>query len=80
MLFRSVAGQTLPEWAQEFDASTWAQFFLKYIAANLAVTVITPSTSKPANMVDNLGGGVGRLPDAALLRRMEEHVDGLPSA
>ena len=79
-LWRRVAGQALPEWAQEFDASTWAQFFLKYIAANLAVTVITPSTSKPANMVDNLSGGKGRLPDAALLRRMEEHVDGLPSA
>lgn len=79
-LWRRVAGQALPEWAQEFDASTWAQFFLKYIVANLAVTVITPSTSKPANMVDNLSGGMGRLPDAALLRRMEEHVDGLPSA
>ena len=79
-LWSRVAGQTLPEWSQEIDASTWAQFFLKYIAANPAVTVITPSTSKPANMMDNLGGAMGRLPDAAMLRRMEEHVDSLPAA
>ena len=79
-LWSRVAGQTLPDWSQEIDASTWAQFFLKYIAANPAVTVITPSTSKPANMLDNLGGAMGRLPDAAMLRRMEEHVDSLPAA
>lgn len=80
-LWRRVAGQTVPEWAEEeFDASTWAQFFLKYIATNPAVTVMTPSTSKPANMVDNLGGAIGRLPDAAMRRRMEELVDALPAA
>jgi aryl-alcohol dehydrogenase-like predicted oxidoreductase len=79
-LWSRVAGQELPEWAAEIDASTWAQFFLKYIAANNDVTVITPSTSKPANMIDNLGGAIGRLPDAAMLRRMEAHIDGLPSA
>jgi aryl-alcohol dehydrogenase-like predicted oxidoreductase len=79
-LWSRVAGQELPEWASEIDATTWAQFFLKYIAANTDVTVITPSTSKPANMIDNLGGAIGRLPDAEMLRRMEAHVDALPSA
>ncbi len=79
-LWSRVAGQTVPEWAEEFDASTWAQFFLKYIAANPAVTVMTPSTSKPVNMVDNLGGAIGRLPDTATRRRMEELVDALPAA
>ncbi len=79
-LWSRVAGQKLPDWAAEIDASTWAQFFLKYIAANTVVTVITPSTSKPTNMIDNLGGAIGRLPDAAMLRRMAAHIDGLPSA
>ncbi|HEY5622775.1 MAG TPA: aldo/keto reductase [Gammaproteobacteria bacterium] len=79
-LWSRVSGQALPEWAAEIDASTWAQFFLKYIAAHPAVTVITPSTSKPANMIDNLGGAIGRLPDAGMLRRMEAHVDALPAA
>ncbi len=79
-LWSRVAGQELPDFAAEIDASTWAQFFLKYIAAHSAVTVITPSTSKPANMIDNLGGAIGQLPDADMLRRMEAHVDGLPTA
>ena len=79
-LWSRVSGQQLPEWASEFDATTWAQFFLKYIAANPAVTAITPSTSKPTNMIDNLGGGIGRLPDAAMLKRMADHVDALPQA
>ena len=79
-LWSRVAGQDLPDWAEEIDASTWAQFFLKYIAANPAVTVITPSTSKAANMIDNLGGAIGRLPDSVMLRRMAAHIDQLPSA
>lgn len=79
-LWSRVSGQELPDWAAEIDASTWAQFFLKYIAAHPAVTVITPSTSKPANMIDNLGGAIGRLPDADMLQRMAAHVDALPSA
>lgn len=79
-LWSRVSGQQLPDWAAEIDANSWAQFFLKYIAANPAVTAITPSTSKPANMIDNLGGGIGRLPDADLLRRMEQLVDDLPQA
>ena len=27
-LFRMVRGKALPEWAAEFDAATWGQFFL----------------------------------------------------
>jgi hypothetical protein len=31
-------------------------------------------------MVDNIGGGIGRLPDEAMRRRMAEYVDDLPTA
>ena len=79
-LWNRVAGRDLPEWAVEFDATSWAQFFLKYVAAHPAVTVITPATSKPGNMLDNLMGGRGALPDAATLQRMAQYVDALPSA
>ena len=79
-LWNRVAGRDLPEWAVEFDATSWAQFFLKYVAAHPAVTVITPATSKPENMLDNLMGGRGALPDAATLQRMAQYVDALPSA
>ena len=79
-LWRRVRGRDVPEWAEEFGVSTWAQFFIKYVAAHPAVTCVTPATSRPANMIDNLGGGVGALPDEVTRRRMAELVDALPSA
>jgi aryl-alcohol dehydrogenase-like predicted oxidoreductase len=79
-LWNRVAGRAVPEWAHEFDAHTWAQFFLKFVAADPRVTVITPATSRAANMADNLGAAVGRLPDEAMRRRMIAHIDALPTA
>ena len=79
-LWSRVKGRPVPEWAGEFDASSWAQFFLKYVASHPAVTAITPATSRPENMTDNRGGAAGRLPDAAQRRRMVELVGALPPA
>jgi aryl-alcohol dehydrogenase-like predicted oxidoreductase len=79
-LFRRVGDRPLPDWASEFDAKTWAQFFLKFVVSHPAVTVATPATSQARNMVDNLGGGVGRLPDDAMRKRMVAFVDALPPA
>ena len=69
-LFRAVRGQKLPEWAGDFDATSWAQFFLKYLLGNEAVTAVIPGTSNAEHMADNLGAGRGRLPDAAQRQRM----------
>lgn len=79
-LWRRVAGRQVPQWAQEFGANTWAQFFIKFAAAHPAVTCVTPATSKPKNMLDNMGAAVGELPDEAMQRRMVELVESLPSA
>jgi len=79
-LFRRVGDRPVPDWAGEFDAKTWAQFFLKFVLSHPAVTVATPATSQAKNMVDNLAGGVGRLPDEAMRKRMAAFVDALPSA
>jgi aryl-alcohol dehydrogenase-like predicted oxidoreductase len=79
-LWSRVAGRQVPDWAREFDATSWAQFFLKYIASHPAVTAITPATSRPQNMADNMGGAMGRLPDAAMRKRMIALVESLPSA
>jgi aryl-alcohol dehydrogenase-like predicted oxidoreductase len=79
-LLRRAADRPLPDWAHEIDAHTWPQFFIKYVLSHPAVTVVTPATSNPQHMIDNLGGARGRLPDAAMRARMVELVDSLPPA
>ncbi len=79
-LFQRVGERALPDWAAEFDAASWAQFFIKYVLGHPAVTVVTPATSKARHMVDNLGGGSGRVPDETTRRRMAALVDALPAA
>jgi len=77
-LWSRVGDRPVPEYAQEFDATSWAQFFLKFALSHPAITAVTPSTSRPSNMADNIGGMFGRLPDDAMRRRMIETVDALP--
>ena len=76
-LFRKVGGKALPDFASEFGASTWAQFFLKFILSNPAVTAVIPGTDKPEYMLDNLQAGRGPMPDPALRKRMVEFWDSL---
>lgn len=77
-IFQRASGTPLPEWAADFDATTWAQFFLKYVVSHPAVTAVRTGTSKATHMLDNLGGGIGRLPDEKTRKRMAELVDSLP--
>ena len=79
-LFTRASGQELPEWASEFGANSWAQFFLKFAAAHPAVTCVTPATSNPGHMLDNIGTAMGRLPDEDEQARMLEVVEALPPA
>jgi aryl-alcohol dehydrogenase-like predicted oxidoreductase len=79
-LWNRVSGVDVPDWARDFGAETWAQFFLKFAASHPAVTVVTPATSSTEHMVDNMGAARGRLPDDAERRRMIEFVEALPNA
>ena len=72
-MFAKVAGKPLPDFAKEFDAATWPQYFLKFLLSHPAVTAVIPGTDKPQYMTDNLAAGRGRLPDAALRQRMIAH-------
>ncbi|MCC6242156.1 MAG: aldo/keto reductase [Gemmatimonadaceae bacterium] len=78
-LFRRAAGKELPAFAKDFDATTWAQFFLKFILAHPAITAITPATSQAKNMIDNIGGGIGRIPNESQRKQIIEFVDALPA-
>ena len=76
-LFNAVQGKKLPEWAGEFDCQSWAQFFLKYIVSHPAITCAVPGMAQAKYVVDNLGAARGRLPDAAMRRRMEQFIDNV---
>src|SRR5579864_4643920 len=76
-LFRRVRGRAVPEWAAEFDCTSWAQLFLKYIFAAPAVTCAIPATANPAHMEDDLKAGFGRLPDATQLQQIRQLWDSL---
>jgi len=79
-LWARVGDRPVPDYAREFGAATWAQFFLKWVIGHPVMTAATPATSRPTNLEDNLGAMVGALPDEAMRRRMVATVDALPSA
>jgi diketogulonate reductase-like aldo/keto reductase len=76
-LFDRVRSKSLPEWSAEFDCRSWAQFFLKWIIANSAVTCAIPATGKARHLEDNMQAGIGRLPDTKMRQRMIESVSSL---
>lgn len=71
-LFRRIRKTALPAWAAELGCASWAQFFLKFIVSNPAVTCVIPATDKPEHLADDLKAGYGHLPDAEERRRMVE--------
>jgi len=76
-MFARVRGRALPEWASDFDCTSWAQLFLKYIIAEPAVTCAIPATASPAHMEDDLKAGFGRLPDARQKEQIRQLWDTL---
>jgi aryl-alcohol dehydrogenase-like predicted oxidoreductase len=74
-VFSRVAHKPLPDWAAEIDAQSWAQVFLKYVISHPAVTCAISGTTQLKHLDDNMRGGHGRLPDAALRARMEKYWD-----
>jgi len=75
-LFRAVGKRELPDWARSF-ATSWGQFFLKFIVSHPSVTAVIPATSDSRHMTDNLAAGFGEMPDAAMRARMISFIDSL---
>ena len=76
-LFQSFGHHPLPEWAREFGARNWAQFFLKFVLSHPAVTCAIPATSQVGHMEENMAAARGPMPDAAMRRRMIDYVERL---
>ena len=75
--FKATAGKPLPDIAKEIDATSWAQFGLKWLLGNPAVTAVIPGTDRPEFMTDNLKAGMGRLPDPDMRKRMVQIFENL---
>ena len=72
--FQRLEGRALPQWAREFGATTWAQFSLKYILSNPAVTVVLTETSNPKHMAENAQAALGGVPDDDARKRMRDFI------
>jgi len=77
-LFTCVQGRPLPDFAREFGAESWAQFFLKFIISHPAVTMVIPATSNPEHVADNMGALRGPLADEAMRARMIKYMETVP--
>jgi diketogulonate reductase-like aldo/keto reductase len=76
-LLRALQRHALPPFARELQAGSWAELVLKFIVAHPAVTVAIPATSRVDHVRQNLSAATGPMPDAALRRRIAEHVAAL---
>jgi len=76
-LFDRIGRRPLPAWASEIGCANWAQYFLKWVVSHPAVTCAIPATRRPAHMDENMGAGVGGMPDAAARQRMQAYVGQL---
>jgi aryl-alcohol dehydrogenase-like predicted oxidoreductase len=76
-LFQKVKGIGLPSWASEFDATSWGQFFLKFVISHPAVTAAIPGTTKVHHLEDNMAAATGRLASAEQRLAMQQFFDKL---
>jgi len=76
-LFDRYQSKPLPDWISEFDATNWAQFFLKFIISHPALTCAIPATTRVDHMLENMGALHGRLPDPDMRERMAAYVKDL---
>jgi diketogulonate reductase-like aldo/keto reductase len=75
--FAKLEGRPLPDWTASFECASWAQFSLKYILANPAVTCVLTETTDPKHMAENALAALGSVPDAATRARMRELIDAV---
>ena len=75
--FERLANVALPAWAADFECESWAQFSLKYIFGNPAVTCVLTETTRAENMAENARAAYGPVPSEALRRRMREYMGGV---
>ena len=77
-LHKIVENRPLPDFAKEFGANNWAQFFLKWVISHPAVTCAIPATTNPTHQSENIDALKGELPDREMRARMVRHMETIP--
>ena len=75
---REEATNKSADFAKEIGCENWAQFFLKWVISNPAITCVIPATSNPAHQAENIGALRGPLPDKEMRARMVKHMETIP--
>lgn len=73
-LFRRLRSTPLPVWAAEIDCASWAQLMLKFVISHPAITCAIPATARIEHLRDNMGAGLGRMPDEKMRTRIAASV------
>jgi diketogulonate reductase-like aldo/keto reductase len=73
-LFGKVAGVEVPEFAREIGIESWAQYSLKWILGDPAMTAVVTETSSPHHVVDNMTAAYGEFPDQATRKKMSDFL------
>lgn len=76
-VFSTLSKVKLPAWSAEFECESWGQFLLKYVVSQTGVTAVVPGMTKARHVIDNIQGGMGEMPTAALRKRQEDFFDAL---
>jgi diketogulonate reductase-like aldo/keto reductase len=67
----------LPNWAAEFECTSWAQFSLQYILANPTVTCVLTETTSAEHMAENALTAFAPVPNDAARERMRTFIDAV---
>jgi len=73
-MFGKVAGVEVPDFAKEIGIETWAQYALKWILSDPAMTAVVTETVRPHHVIDNMTAAYGEYPDQALRKRMSDFL------
>ena len=73
-LLRRLRSTALPAFAVEIGCTSWAQLLLKFVISHPAVTCAIPATARVEHLRDNMGAGLGRMPDEKLRARIAASV------
>jgi diketogulonate reductase-like aldo/keto reductase len=73
--FERLANVALPDFAAEFECTSWAQFSLQYILANPVVTCVLTETTSAEHMAENALAAFAPVPDRRARARMRTFID-----